>query len=108
MTDYPYDPRYGDLRRRVRRFVALGIAWVIAWWMLLITLAGWTPGLLAEPLVGNVNVGLVLALAQLVSTLAVTQLYLRFARTRVDPVAEQLRAGVSADTGRNQPEGGLG
>ncbi|MBF9134451.1 DUF485 domain-containing protein [Plantactinospora sp. S1510] len=106
MTDHPYDPRYGELRRRVRRFVALGTTSVIAWWVLLIALAGWAPDLLAEPFIGNVNVGLVLALAQLVSALAVTQLYLRFARTRVDPVAEQLRAG--GGTGRVQPEGGLG
>jgi uncharacterized membrane protein (DUF485 family) len=81
---------FAELRRRSRRFIAAGLSFVIGWFMLLVVAAGWAPQALAKPVLGNVNVGMLLLLSQFVAALVVTQLYLRYARTRLDPLSDSL------------------
>ena len=49
------------------------------------------------PVLGTINVGLVLGLLQFVSTFAIATLYVRYANTHLDPAAERLRRQVEGE-----------
>ena len=46
---------------------------------------------MATKVVGNINVGLLLGLAQFLTTFLITGLYVRFANRELDPRAEKIR-----------------
>ncbi|MEK6443494.1 DUF485 domain-containing protein [Pseudonocardia sp. T1-2H] len=82
---------FADLRRRLRRFVFPMSAAFLVWYLAYVLLASYAPELMATKVLGNVNVGLVVGLAQFVSTFAITTVYVRFANRHVDPAAERIR-----------------
>jgi uncharacterized membrane protein (DUF485 family) len=86
-----------ELRQRHRRYVLGALTLVLVWWLVLVVAAGWAPDLLATRIAGTVNLGMLFLLGQLISTLAVTQMYLRYARARLDPLAEAVRADPRKD-----------
>ena len=55
---------------------------------------------MATPVLGEINLGLVIGLAQFATTFALTAGYVRYARRRLDPLAEQIRAAVEDGPGR--------
>ncbi|HEY6797174.1 MAG TPA: DUF485 domain-containing protein [Kineosporiaceae bacterium] len=79
------------LRSRFRRFVFPVTGLFLAWYFLYVLLAAYARDVMAHPLVGNINVGLVLGLLQFVSTFAITMWYARWADRQFDPTAEKLR-----------------
>lgn len=83
---------FAELRYRFRRFVFPVSALFFLWYLTYVLLAAFARDLMGHRLVGSVNVGLVLGLLQFVSTLVITFCYLRYARTRLDPVAAAIRA----------------
>ncbi|MEN3302329.1 DUF485 domain-containing protein [Pseudonocardia sp.] len=85
---------FADLRRRLRRFVFPMSAAFLVWYLAYVLLASYAPELMATKVLGNVNVGLVVGLAQFVSTFAITTVYVRFANRHVDPAAERIRHQV--------------
>lgn len=101
---------FRELRRRLRRFVFPTTVLFLAWYLLYVLLADYAHGLMSTRLVGNINLGLVLGLAQFVSTFAITMLYVRHAGRRLDPLAEEIRErieGAGEDTTPRRPtEGG--
>jgi uncharacterized membrane protein (DUF485 family) len=62
------------------------------WYLTYVLLTVYARGLMRVPLVGSVNVGLVLGLLQFASTIAITVAYRRYARRRIDPQARLVRA----------------
>jgi uncharacterized membrane protein (DUF485 family) len=46
---------------------------------------------MATPVWGNINIGLIFGLLQFVSTGIITWLYVRHARSKLDPLAEKIR-----------------
>ena len=84
-------PEFAELRSRLRRFVFPMSAAFLVWYLLFVLLASYAPGFMATPVLGNINVGLVLGLLQFVSTFVITTLYVRFARRSVDPAAAEIR-----------------
>lgn len=84
-------PEFQDLRRRYRRWVIPVTAASIAWYFLYVFLAAYAVDFMATKLFGNINVGLVLGLAQFVTTFAVTQAYVSYADKQLDPRSAKIR-----------------
>ncbi|WP_166349362.1 DUF485 domain-containing protein [Phytoactinopolyspora limicola] len=80
-----------QLRRRARRLIAALFTVFVGWFLATILLAGWAPDLFALEVAGNVNVGLLFVVGQILSTLLITAFYLRYARRWLDPLAERVR-----------------
>lgn len=90
-------PDFRELRARIRRFVVPVTVAVCAWYFLYVLLASYARDFMAVKVVGNVNIGLILGLLQFVSSFAVTVWYLRYAESRIDPLARKVRADVEDD-----------
>jgi uncharacterized membrane protein (DUF485 family) len=84
-------PEFAELRSRLRRFVFPMSAAFMLWYLAYVLLASYAPGFMAIPMIGNINVGLVVGLLQFVTTFMITGLYVRYADNRLDPVAEKIR-----------------
>jgi uncharacterized membrane protein (DUF485 family) len=84
-------PEFAELRSRLRRFVFPMSAAFMLWYLGYVLLASYAPGFMAIPVLGNINVGIVVGLLQFVSTFVITGLYVRYADRHLDPVAESIR-----------------
>ena len=90
-------PEFAELRSRLRRFVFPMSAAFLLWYLLFVLLAAYAPGFMAVPVLGTINVGLILGLLQFVSTFAIATLYVRYANKHLDPAAERLRRRIEGD-----------
>lgn len=84
-------PEFGELRRRLLRFLLPATAGFLLWFFFFIALNAWAPELMAYKVVGDLTLVLVLAVGQFVSTFAITVAYVRYADRRLDPLADQIR-----------------
>ena len=89
--------RFRQLKRRHRRFVFPLAAAFLLWYFAYVLLADYAHEFMATPVWGNVNIGLLLGLGQFVTTFAITTWYVSFANRRLDPVADEIRAELTAD-----------
>ena len=92
--DYPAlqdSPEFRRLRQRLRRFVFPMSIIFIVWYMTFVLLAAYAHDFMSQKVVGEVNVGMVFGLAQFVSTILITLLYVRYARKRLDPAVDEVR-----------------
>ncbi|HLS79421.1 MAG TPA: DUF485 domain-containing protein [Nocardia sp.] len=87
-------PEFQDLRNRLRRFVFPMTALFLVWYLAYVLLGAYAHDFMATRLFGNINVGLVLGLAQFLTTFAITAAYVRFANRELDPRAAALRADL--------------
>ncbi len=87
-------PEFGELRRRMRRFTFPAVAAFLLWYLAYVLLVSHARDLMATRVLGEVNLGLVIGLAQFASTFALTVGYVRYARRRLDPLAERIRERV--------------
>lgn len=79
------------LRRSFLSFIVPMTALFLLWYLLYVILAGFAPGLYAIPVLGSINVGLLMGLGQVVTTFVITMLYRSWADKRYDPHAEAIR-----------------
>jgi uncharacterized membrane protein (DUF485 family) len=93
-------PEFRALRRRMRGFAFPMAAAFLLWYLAFVLLASYARDLMATPVLGAINLGLVIGLAQFATTFALTAGYVRYARRRLDPLAEQIRAAVEDGPGR--------
>jgi uncharacterized membrane protein (DUF485 family) len=84
-------PEFAELRSRLRRFVFPMSAAFMLWYLGYVLLASYGPEVMAIPLFGHINVGIVVGLLQFATTFVITGLYVRYADARLDPVAESIR-----------------
>lgn len=84
-------PEFQELRRRYRGWVIPVTIAALAWYFLYVALAAYAPGFMGRPVLGNVNVGLLMGLGQFASTFGVTGLYIRYANRVLDPVSARIR-----------------
>lgn len=84
-------PRFRELKRAHRGFVFPLAVFFLIWYFIYVLLAGWAPGFMAQKVFGDVNVGLLIGLAQFVTTFAITMAYVSFANRRLDPRSAALR-----------------
>ena len=84
-------PEFADLRRRFRSFaVPMTVAFLV-WYLLYVLLSTYAHDFMSTSVFGNVNLGLLLGLGQFVTTFLITQLYVRHAGRRTDPIADEMR-----------------
>ncbi|MFB6610773.1 DUF485 domain-containing protein [Agromyces sp. NPDC056379] len=79
------------LRSKHRRFVFPVLAACLVWYLAYVLLAGYAHDFMSTPVFGSVNVAILLGLAQVVTTFAVTTWYVRYANKELDPIAEEIR-----------------
>ena len=94
-TDYlevQASPEFAELRSRLRRFVFPTTAFFLVWYASYVLLGAFAHDFMATRVWGNINVGLLLGLAQFLTTFLITGLYIRFANRQLDPRAAALRA----------------
>ena len=84
-------PEFIELKRRFRRFAFPMTFAFLAWYLLYVLLSTYAPELMATEVFGNVNLGILLGLAQFVTTFAITHLYVAHANKRTDPIADEMR-----------------
>ena len=102
----PYEPRllspeeyqaaqgsqeFLELKRRFRRFAFPMTVAFFTWYLLYVLLSTYADDFMAEEVLGDVNVGILLGLAQFVTTFLITQLYVRHAGRNTDPIADEMR-----------------
>lgn len=87
---------FTQLRGRFRRFVFPMTAVFLLWYFTYVMLAAFDHSLMSHPIVGQINVGLVLGLLQFISTILITLGYLRFTRKHFDPDVNTLREQAGA------------
>ena len=80
-----------ELERRHRRFVWPTTVFFLVYYMALNVLAGTSPGLMGTKLFGEFTFGYLFALSQFLMAFVVAWVYSRWAATRIDPLATDLR-----------------
>ena len=96
-VDYPEVQRsekFTQLRRRHRSFVVPVSIAFLTWYFLYVLLGAYAHDFMAQPLLGNVNVGVVLGLGQFVTTFVITMAYVSYANRKLDPLAADLRGDL--------------
>lgn len=78
------------LRDNHRRFVFPLSAFFIVWYFGYVLLAAFAPEFMSTPVFGSVNIGLLLGLAQFVTTFVITAWYVNHANKVHDPLAEKI------------------
>ena len=84
-------PEFAELRRRFRSFAFPMTVAFLAWYLLYVLLSTYAHEFMATEVFGNVSVGLLLGLAQFVTTFVITHLYVAHANKRTDPIADEMR-----------------
>ena len=85
---------FKTLRSEHRSFVLpLSLAFLV-WYFAYVLLAAYQPTLMATPVFGNVNLGLILGLAQFATTWAITMWYVNRANKVHDPLAKKVYAQI--------------
>ncbi|CAL9401112.1 DUF485 domain-containing protein [Streptomyces sp. enrichment culture] len=82
---------FQEVRSRYRRFVIPGTAAFLLWYVAYVVTATGAPDLMARPVAGAVNVGMLAGLGQFLTTFLLTWAYTRHARLRRDRAALDLR-----------------
>lgn len=82
---------FGELRRTYRSFAFPLTVAFIAWYLLYVLLSNYAGGLMGTKVVGNINVALVLGIAQFVTTFLIAWFYARHAAVKLDPRAEAIK-----------------
>ena len=89
-------PEFIDLKRRFRRFAFPMTVAFFAWYVLYLLLSTYAPDFMATPVIGNVNLGILLGLGQFVTTFVITHVYVAHANRQTDPIADEMRNRLEA------------
>ncbi|MFW3169765.1 DUF485 domain-containing protein [Geodermatophilus sp. CPCC 206100] len=84
-------PEFTELRRRFRRFAFPMTVAFLTWYLLYVLLSTYAPDFMATDVFGNVNIGILLGLAQFLTTFVITHLYVAHANKQTDPIADEMR-----------------
>ncbi|WP_053654907.1 DUF485 domain-containing protein [Streptomyces sp. MMG1121] len=91
-TEVQQSAEFGELRRAHRSFAfPLTIAFS-AWYLLYVLLSNYADGFMGTKVAGNINVALVLGLAQFLTTFLIAWWYARHAAAELDPKAEAIKS----------------
>jgi uncharacterized membrane protein (DUF485 family) len=82
---------FGELRRSHRSFAFPLTIGFIAWYLLYVLLSNYADDFMGTQVVGNINVALVLGLAQFLTTFLIAWWYSRHAAAQLDPKAEAIK-----------------
>jgi uncharacterized membrane protein (DUF485 family) len=111
-VDYPavqQSQEFQELRRTHRSFVFPVLGVCLAWYLAYVLLAVYAVDFMSTRVFGSINVAMLLGLAQVATTFAVTMWYVHFANKNLDPKAERIRdeieTGVFLDRADAADEG---
>ena len=90
-------PEFMALRRALRRFVFPMTVAFLAWYLLYVLLSAYARDFMATKVVGNINIAFIFGVLQFVTTFLIAYWYSKYARTRLDPLAEQMRDTLERD-----------
>lgn len=90
-TAYQQNPQFKELRKRHRSFVFPMAVFFLLWYFLYVLLASYATDFMSTPVWGNINIGLLMGLAQFVTTFAITMGYVTYANRKLDPIAADIR-----------------
>lgn len=90
-------PELARVRRRLARFIWPAIGFFLTWYLTSVLLAAYAPGLMSRPVLGSVNLGLLLGLSQFGTTIVIMLCYAWFARRHIDPDVAALRERAGMD-----------
>ncbi|MET7682983.1 DUF485 domain-containing protein [Streptomyces sp. NPDC005423] len=83
---------FAELRRTHRSFAfPLTIAFIV-WYLLYVLLSSYADDFMGTKVVGNINIALVLGLAQFLTTFLIAWWYARRAAAQLDPRAEAIKS----------------
>ncbi|MFJ9816551.1 DUF485 domain-containing protein [Streptomyces sp. NPDC101151] len=82
---------FGELRRSYRSFAFPLTVAFIAWYLLYVLLSNYAGDFMGTKVAGNINVALVLGLAQFLTTFLIAWWYARHAAAKLDPKAEAIK-----------------
>jgi uncharacterized membrane protein (DUF485 family) len=85
------DPEMVELENRHRRFVWPMTVFFLIYYLALNVLAGTSPDLMGNKLFGEFTFGYLFALSQFLMAFVVAWVYSRWAASRIDPLATDLR-----------------
>ncbi|MEV6944297.1 DUF485 domain-containing protein [Streptomyces sp. NPDC051172] len=88
---------FGELRRSHRSFAFPLTVGFIAWYLLYVLLSNYADDFMGTKLFGNINVALVLGLAQFLTTFLIAWWYSRHAAAKLDPKAEAIKSRMEGD-----------
>ncbi len=88
--------QFQTLRRTHRSFVFPMTVVFLIWYLTFVVLAAFAPEFMAIKVWGNINLGIVLGLAQFVTTFVITGAYVAYANRKIDPLATELREEMEA------------
>ena len=102
-------PEFQQLRKRFRAFAFPMTVAFLAWYLLYVLLSTYATDFMSTRVFGNVNVGILLGLAQFVTTFVITHLYVAHANRRTDPIADEMRERLESHqyargTGQSGPD----
>ncbi|MFE1288969.1 DUF485 domain-containing protein [Streptomyces sp. NPDC058751] len=83
---------FGELRSSYRSFAFPLTVGFIFWYLLYVLLSNYAGDFMGTKLFGNVNVALVLGLAQFLTTFLIAWWYSRHAAAQLDPKAEAIKS----------------
>ncbi|WP_405878882.1 DUF485 domain-containing protein [Streptomyces sp. NBC_01136] len=83
---------FAELRRSHRSFAFPLTVAFIAWYLLYVLLSNYAGDFMGTQVVGNINVALVLGLAQFLTTFLIAWWYSRYAAAKLDPKAEAIKS----------------
>ena len=83
---------FGELRNSHRSFAFPLTVGFILWYLLYVLLSNYAGDFMGTKLFGNVNVALVLGLAQFLTTFLIAWWYSRHAASQLDPKAEAIKS----------------
>ncbi|WP_136707535.1 DUF485 domain-containing protein [Agromyces sp. H66] len=89
-------PEFQELRRTHRSFVFPVLAACLVWYLAYVLLAVYAVEFMSTRVFGSINVAMLIGLAQVVTTFAVTMWYVRFANKHFDPQAERIRDEIES------------
>ncbi|MFF4544588.1 DUF485 domain-containing protein [Streptomyces sp. NPDC001435] len=91
-ADVQQSAEFGDLRRSYRSFAFPLTVAFIAWYLLYVLLSNYADGFMGTKVAGNINVALVLGLAQFLTTFLIAWWYARHAAAKLDPKAAAIKS----------------
>ena len=91
--------QFHTLKRAHRRFVFPVVVGCLLWYIAYVLLADYAHEFMSTPVIGSINIGLLLGLAQIATTFIVTTWYVSYANRRLDPIAAKIReSSETSDT----------
>ncbi|GAA4784037.1 hypothetical protein CCANI_03800 [Corynebacterium canis] len=85
-------PEFIDLKKTFRSFTFPMSAAFFVWYIAYVLMATYMSDMMGKVVFGSINVGILLGLAQFVTTFIITWWYIKFANKQIEPRAAAIRA----------------